>query len=296
MDEPAVHSTHDDLQTVGVLGAGVMGRDIAQVIASCGHRVVLVDISTEVLTLALAGIRRNLQGQALMRSAERSSSSPAATLSRINATTDYSMLKDVDFVVENVLERLEAKRAAYHAFEKVTGSELVIAANTSTLPISELAELIANPARVVGIHFMNPATTKTLVEIIPGSVTSLATLQRAEGFLRSIGKRGVVVNDAPGFVSNRVLMLTINEAIQVVEAGTASADAVDEIFVGCFGHAMGPLATADLIGLDTILLSLESLQQRLGDAKFEPASLLKKLVGEGKLGRKAKHGFYSYDI
>jgi 3-hydroxybutyryl-CoA dehydrogenase len=284
--------------TVGVVGAGVMGRDIAEALATRQHRVILVDISADIVADAAASIRASLRGKALMQRARLQSQGGAIPdiLGRIVFTTDYAALEPAGFVIENVSENFETKRSAYAALQKSCAADVVIAANTSTYPITDLARLIAPPERVVGIHFMNPATTKPLVEVIPGAQTSPATLQRALDFIEVIGKAGVLVGDAPGFVSNRVLMLTINEAIQVVAANTATAEDVDRIFVGCFGHAMGPLATADLIGLDTIQLSLESLRDRLGDSKFEPAELLKAMTSAGRLGRKTKHGFFSYDV
>jgi 3-hydroxybutyryl-CoA dehydrogenase len=285
-DEPRVR--------VGIVGAGVMGRDIAEALAEHGHAVVLVDVSVEILDAAAASIRASLRARALTGRGRPGLIAP--TLERIAFTTNYDALGDVGFIIENVSENIEAKRAAYAGLDRACGVDTVVAANTSTHPIGELARLIHHPERVVGIHFMNPATTKPLVEVIAGERTSPAAMRQAMDLLAGIGKAGVLVGDAPGFVSNRILMLTINEAIRVVEAGTAAAGDVDRIFVGCFGHAMGPLATADLIGLDTIQLSLESLRDRLGDAKFEPAALLTDMTRSGRLGRKTGQGFFSYDL
>jgi 3-hydroxybutyryl-CoA dehydrogenase len=279
---------------VGIVGAGVMGRDIAEALATHGHTVVLVDLAQDILDAAAASVRASLRASAL--TGRGRPGSIAETLQRIAFTTDYDALRDVGFVIENVSENIDAKRAAYAALDGACAAETVVAANTSTHPIGELARLIRHPERVVGIHFMNPATTKPLVEVIAGERTSAAAMRQALDLLAGIGKAGVLVKDAPGFVSNRVLMLTINEAIHVVEAGTAAADDVDRIFVGCFGHAMGPLATADLIGLDTIQLSLESLRDRLGDAKFEPTALLREMIRSGRLGRKTGQGFFTYDL
>jgi 3-hydroxybutyryl-CoA dehydrogenase len=297
VDETAAADAREMLR-VGIVGAGVMGRDIAEALATDGHEVVLIDLTSDVLDAAAASIRASLRGKALMRQSGGSgaSGSPSEVLDRIVLTPDYDRLGGVDFVVENVSETLAAKRSAYARLQDSCPDDVVIAANTSTFPIAELARLVRRPERLVGIHFMNPATTKPLVEVIAGAATSPAAVRRALDFLARIGKAGVMVKDTPGFVSNRVLMLMINEAIQVVEAGTAAAPEVDRIFVGCFGHTMGPLATADLIGLDTIQLSLESLRDRLGDAKFEPAALLKAMTAAGRLGRKSGEGFFRYGV
>lgn len=279
---------------VGVVGAGVMGRDIAETLATHGHPVVLIDLSPDILKAAGASIRASLRGKAL--TGQGGPGFIARTLDRIAFTTEFDALGNVDFVIENVSENIEAKRSAFARLDNSCRPDTVVAANTSTHPITELARLMRRPDRVVGIHFMNPATTKPLVEVIAGAQSSPDAMRDALDLLAGIGKTGVLVKDTPGFVSNRVLMLTINEAIQVVEAGTASADDVDRIFVGCFGHEMGPLATADLIGLDTIQLSLESLRDHFGNSKFEPAALLKDMTRSGRLGRKTAQGFFCYDF
>jgi 3-hydroxybutyryl-CoA dehydrogenase len=282
----------DKALIVGIVGAGVMGRGVAAAIAEHGHRALLLDLNEETLKRAEAEIRSHLRARALAGLLR--STTPRAVLDRLQFSTVYDGFASIDFVVENVVESLETKRSVYSMICNNCGEDVVIAANTSTFPITEIAELATNPQRVIGIHFMNPASTRMLVEIIPGQATSDSTLQTALNFLEQIGKKGVVVADTPGFVSNRILMLTINEAIQVVERGGASAADVDRIFEGCFGHAMGPLATADLIGLDTILLSLESLRARLGDPKFIAAALLRTMVATGRIGRKSGSGFFSY--
>lgn len=280
------------VRRVGLLGAGVMGRGIAQAVAAHGHEVILVDLTEQILKEAMTHIARNLKALALMGGGR--GPTPSQILARILSTTDPNALADTSIVIENVTETLEAKRGVYSALAELTAGDFIVGVNTSTFPIAEIAAYTPFPERVIGIHFMNPAETKSVVEVIPAAKTSAQTLAAALDFLGAIGKSGIVVADAPGFVSNRILMLTINEAVKTVEASTASAADVDRIFVGCFGHPMGPLATADLIGLDTVLLSLESLQSRFQDRKYEPAVLLRALVHENRLGRKSNHGFFRY--
>lgn len=277
---------------VGVIGAGVMGCGVAEAVANSGHDVVVLDLYEKILSGAREHISRRLKAGALMRSSGRLS--PSSILKHISFTTTYDAVASADFIIENVTEITSAKRHVYAEMAKVCRCDSIFAANTSTIPIAEIASYTTNPDRVVGLHFMNPASTKPLVEVIRGPLTSEKTIGEVQRFLAVIGKSGIVVRDAPGFVSNRVLMLMINEAIRTVQEGTSSAEDVDKIFVGCFGHQMGPLATADLIGLDTILLSLNSLRDRLHDKKYEPGDLLKSMVEANQLGRKTGHGFFDY--
>ncbi|WP_200958315.1 3-hydroxyacyl-CoA dehydrogenase family protein [Massilia sp. Root335] len=276
---------------IGVIGAGVMGRGVAQVIASHSYRVILVDNQLEVLDEARISIFNTLRAESLFG---RGRGAASDVLSRISITDDLESVRQCSVVVENIPEDIGKKRLLYESLNSLLAPEAVLAVNSSTFPIFELAAFMKRPELVIGTHFMNPAHSKEFVEVIPSRVTSSTTIERVMSFLAGIGKRGIVVKDAPGFVSNRVLMLTINEAIRAVEEGCASPDDVDAIFVGCFGHSMGPLATADLIGLDTILLSLLSLMERLGDKKYQPADLLLNMVREGKLGRKSEQGFFNY--
>jgi 3-hydroxybutyryl-CoA dehydrogenase len=278
--------------SVGILGAGVMGRGLASAVALSGHRVMLVDVSESLLEQAMQEALRSIKAQTLMsRSAK-----PAAIAAndRIFSSTDIGSCKECDIVIENVTEKLSVKREVYAALGHTLRADALIAANTSTFPIAELAALTTHPERVIGLHFMNPPQTKRLVEVIAAQGTSPATQSAAFDFLRSLNKQGILVKDSPGFVSNRVLMLTINEAVRLVDEDIASAERVDEIFTGCFGHPMGPLATADLIGLDTILLSLESLEQHFDDPKYAPAWRLRQLVASNHLGRKSGRGFFTY--
>jgi len=277
---------------VGIVGAGVMGRGLAQAVATHGQNVILVDLNETILRQAIEQIARTVRAQTLMGAA--TGASAAGVVARISLSTELGALAPCDFVIENVVEKTDAKESVYNLLGRTVAPDTILAANTSTFPVAEIASFTSHPERVIGLHFMNPAQTKPFVEVIPGAATAARTLQRALEFLGSIDKTGIVVADAPGFVSNRVLMLTINEAIRTVEERTAGATDVDRIFVSCFGHAMGPLATADLIGLDTILMSLESLRTRLHDPKYQPADLLCRLVAANKLGRKTGQGFFSY--
>jgi 3-hydroxybutyryl-CoA dehydrogenase len=219
---------------------------------------------------------------------------PDEVLSRIELTTDYQALESSEFVIENVTEKWDIKKEVYPELDRICPERCVFAANTSAISITRLASLTQRAAQVVGMHFMNQVPLKKMVEVIRGYHTSSHAIEMAQALLAQMGKEGIVVNDSPGFVSNRVLMLTINEAIFVVQDQVAPAVDVDRIFKTCFEHKMGPLETADLIGLDTILLSLEVLYESFNDSKYRPCPLLKKLVDAGLLGRKSGQGFYSY--
>lgn len=277
--------------TVGVVGAGVMGTGIAQNLATTGHRAVVLDVSDDVLRNARRVLRSNLRGMALF-GAERCDVDEA--LGRIDLVTDIEALADVDFVVENVTEDWAVKREVYPRLDAVCRPDVVFAVNTSAIPITRVGSVTSRPDRVVGMHFMNPVPAKPVVEVIRGVHTSEETLETAYAFLASIGKEGIVVSDSPGFVSNRVLMLMINEAIFLVQDRVSEPAEVDRIFRTCFEHRMGPLETADMIGLDTILRSVEVLHEAFGDDKYRPAPLLRQMVDAGYLGRKSGRGFHRY--
>jgi len=279
---------------VGVIGAGLMGRGIAQVLAQAEIDVVLVDVAAETLDQALSSIGYALKSAALFDPALRHGQ--ADILARIEPTTDYDALSQVDFVIENTTEEWPIKEGVYHLLSRVCPPDCVLAANTSAISIARIAAETVNPSRVIGMHFMNPVPQKAVVEVIRSDATSDETVASATALLDRLGKRAIIVRDSPGFVTNRVLMLTINEAIAVVEEGVAEPSDVDAIFVGCFSHAMGPLATADLIGLDTILRSLDVLQDSFGDPKFAASPLLRRMVESGRLGRKSGGGFFDYDV
>ncbi len=278
---------------IGVIGAGVMGRGVAEVLARHEFNVVLVDRTDELLDDARRSIGVSLKSAALFA---RGSQEPFdRTLARITFTTDLATVAAAHFVIENVTEDWSIKEAVYAELRRYVRPGVTLAANTSAIAIGRLAALLPDPSRVIGMHFMNPVAQKPLVEVIRSNVTSDIATDSAVALLERIGKRAIVVGDSPGFVTNRVLMLMINEAIAVVEEGITSPEDVDAIFVGCFSHAMGPLATADLIGLDTILRSLIVLQDSFDDPKYAPRRLLRDKVASGDFGRKSGAGFFTYD-
>lgn len=264
-----------DIQTVGVVGAGVMGGGVAQNLAQTGHQVILVDISENILDKAKHEIRNNIRFQSFFKKSERQET-PDGIIEKIEFSTNYKTLEDVDFIVENVTEKWDIKRELYPLLDSICSVDCVFAANTSAIPITRIASVTKRADKVLGIHFMNPVPMKPMVEVIWGYHTSETTIETAKKMLSQMGKECVIVNDSPGFVSNRVLMLTINEAIFLLQDQVATAEDVDKIFKGCFGHKMGPLETADLIGLDTILFSIEVLYESFNDSKYRPCTLLKK--------------------
>ncbi|HEV8578871.1 MAG TPA: 3-hydroxyacyl-CoA dehydrogenase family protein [Thermoanaerobaculia bacterium] len=284
-----------EIRKVGVVGAGVMGVGVGQSLAQTGHEAVLVDVSPEILERAREEIRKNLRFQGMFQKGAQKEDS-AAVLGRITFTTDLAALSDVDFVVENVPEKWEIKREIYPRIDAVCPPRTIFAVDTSCFSITRVGALTGRPDKVIGTHFMNPVPLKPMVEVIRGHHTSEETIEATRAFLRQMGKDCIVVNDLPGFVSNRVLMLTVNEAVFVVQDGVAEAEQVDLLFKTCFGHKMGPLETADLIGLDTILYSLDVLYESYNDPKFRPSPLLRKMVDAGLLGRKSGKGFYDYGV
>jgi 3-hydroxybutyryl-CoA dehydrogenase len=278
---------------VGVIGAGVIGIGVAQSLAQTGHMVILIDISHDILERARRDIGKDLKFGALfdvkVREADHSE-----ILSRIEFTTDYDRLSEVDMVVENSTESWSVKESIYPRLDRICRPNCILAANTSAISITRLAAATQRPDRVIGIHFMNPVAQKSVVEVIKGAHSSEETLQAVRSFLHQLGKRAIVVNDMPGFVSSRVLMLAINEAIFTVQDKVASPSDIDEIFVKCLAHKMGPLATADLIGLDTVLHTLDVLYQSYNNSKYRACPLLRQMVKAGIRGRKSGKGFFEY--
>ena len=281
-------------ETVGVVGAGVMGTGVAQLLAQNGHTVVLVDTTTDILDHARQEVTKHLRLQH-MWDKMGNQESIKDSLQRITFTTNYDLFADVDFVIENVTEKWEVKKPIYTLIDTICPSHCVFAVNTSAISITRVASVTKRPDRVIGTHFMNPVPMKSLVEVIRGYHTTQETIAATRSLLAGMGKESIVVNDMPGFVSNRVLMLMVNEAIFLVQDQVATAEDVDTIFKSCFGHKMGPLETADLIGLDTILYSVEVLYESYGDSKYRPCPLLKKMVDAGLYGCKNGQGFYSYE-
>lgn len=282
------------IRTVGVIGAGTIGRSVAQSLAQAGaYEVVLVDIAQSQLDGALKQMERELRFQKVF-SAQELASSPEAILARITTGTELAKLADADFIVENVTENWDIKRAVYEEIDTVCRPGVIFGVNTSAVPITRVASVTSRPAEVLGMHFMNPVPLIGTVEVVRGHFTSDATLDTALDLLKNLDKEGIVVQDSPGFITNRVLMLTINEAIYCVQDQVATASQVDRMFKGCFSHKMGPLETGDLIGLDTILNSINVLYDSFKDSKYRPAPLLQKMVDAGLLGRKSGQGFYVY--
>ena len=283
------------VKVVGVVGAGVMGVGVAQNLAQTGHRAILLDLNDEILAHARAEIEKNVRFHGMFTKTK--GGPPAAeVLERITFTTSYEPFAEADFVIENATEKVAIKEAIYPRLDAVCPPHACYAANTSCISITRIGSWTNRPDRVLGMHFMNPVPLKPVVETIRGFHTTQQTVDIALGMLKQMGKEGIVVNDLPGFVSNRVLMLTINEAAWLVQDGVSNAADVDRIFVTCFGHKMGPLATGDLIGLDTILYSIQVLYDSYNDPKFRPCPLLQKMVDAGLHGRKSGRGFFDYSV
>jgi 3-hydroxybutyryl-CoA dehydrogenase len=281
-----------DPNIVGVVGAGVMGSGVAESLARSSLRVIVVDLTEQALKAAEQEIERSIRLQFLLGGEDQQ---PAASvISRIKFTCDPQDLAMAAFVIENITERWESKEALYTQLDAICSPGTVFAANTSAISITRIAAATSRPAEVLGMHFMNPVPMKRTVELVRGYFTSEATIASAQALLGRMGKKGVVVADSPGFVTNRVLMPTINEAIFLVQERVAAVEDIDRIFKECLGHKMGPLETADLIGLDTILLSIEVLCESLQDSKYRPCPLLKQMVHAGLLGRKTGQGFYRH--
>lgn len=282
-----------DLNVIGVVGAGVMGRGLAQDLAQHGHKVLLIDKATEILDDAVRSIRQNLRAQQLLGKSH-GDRGVGDILSGIVTSTDLAVLEEADFVVENATENFDIKKEIYRQIDRICRPQTVFAANTSAISITRIGSQTQRPDRILGMHFMNPVPMKKTVEVIRGYHTTAETIDTANRFLRQFGKESVLVSDSPGFVSNRVLMLTVNEAAFLVHDRVAPPADIDKIFIECFGHTMGPLATADLIGLDTILYSIEVLYESFNDSKYRPCPLLKQMVDAGLHGRKNGRGFFEY--
>jgi len=278
---------------VAILGAGTMGRDIALNLAAHGIQAILKDTSEEVLHSAREEMGQKVRLYKMTLPLYRDLSREVLD-DRISYTQDYDDLVGVDWVIENVPEQWEIKKQVFSELNEVIGKETSIAVNTSCISITRIAALVAAPERVIGLHFMNPVPMKPAVEAIRGYHTSETTITNARNLLKSINKKMILVNDAPGFVANRLSHLFMNEAAFLVQEHVADAASIDAIFKEGYGHAMGPLETADLIGLDTVVKSLKVLYDSHQDQKFRCCPLLQKMVDAGLLGRKSGQGFYKY--
>jgi 3-hydroxybutyryl-CoA dehydrogenase len=276
-----------------VVGAGTMGNGIAHVFAQNGFDVTLIDVDASFLEKALAIIDKNLARQ--VKKEKIDEATKEATLSRIAKSTDLADAKAADIIVEAVTEDESVKAEIFKKLDGIAKDGAILASNTSSIPITRLAAYTKRPEKVIGMHFMNPVPVMQLVEVIRGLATDDATAETVVKLSEELGKTPVVANDSPGFVSNRVLMPMINEAIYCLYEDVAEAEAIDQIMKLGMNHPMGPLALADLIGLDVCLFILEVLHSDLGEDKYRPCPLLRKYVNAGWLGRKSGRGFYAYD-
>ncbi len=283
---------NDRLKKVTVIGGGTMGNGIAHTAAATGFDVTLIDVNDEILQRALSTITSNLQrgvDKGKMTADERD-----ATLGRIRSASDLGAANESDIVIEAIIENLDAKTQLFKQLDEITRPECILASNTSSISITKIAAATKRPEQVIGMHFMNPVPVMTLVEVIRGIATSDQTYRAVEELSKQMGKTPIEVNDYPGFISNRVLMPMINEAIFALYEGVATREAIDGVMKLGMNHPMGPLTLADFIGLDVCLAILRVLEQGFGDPKYRPCPLLVKMVDAGWLGRKSGRGFYEY--
>ncbi len=282
-----------EIKTVAVVGAGTMGNGIAHVMAHFGHTVWLIDVGEELLGRGVTTITKNL-GR-MVKSGKITEEEKASTLDRIRTSVSLSSTKQCDFVVEAIIEDLGVKREVFSSLDSLCKPSVVLASNTSSISITEIATVTRRPEKVIGMHFMNPVPVMKLVEIIRGQCTAEETCVTIRGLTKKLGKTPVEAQDFPGFIANRVLMPMINEAIYTLMEGVATIEDIDMVMKLGMNHPMGPLTLADFIGLDVCLHIMEVLHHGFGDPKYRPCPLLRQKVAAGHFGRKSGRGFYTYD-
>ncbi|TWI56123.1 3-hydroxybutyryl-CoA dehydrogenase [Halalkalibacter nanhaiisediminis] len=280
------------VNTIGVIGAGTMGNGIAQVAAQAGCNVILSDVNEELVQKGLRMIEKNVDR--IVKKGKIEAAEKEEILNRIKPIVGLNELIDAEIIIEAIVEKMNIKKSLFKELDTICPPETIFATNTSGLSITELASATERPTKVIGMHFFNPVPVMKLVEVIKGADTSEETYERVQQLTALLGKDGISINDAPLFVVNRILVPMINEAVFVLAEGTASAEDIDKGMVLGANHPIGPLALADLVGLDTLLFVQETLYEETSDSKYRPCPLLKKLVRAGHLGRKTGRGFYEY--
>lgn len=281
------------MRTIGVLGVGTIGTGVVQNLSQAGFRVIAVDRSEEALARGAQLIQQNVRMYRLF-GGTAAAVPDEQVMENITFTTDETLLSDASYIIENITEDWNLKKEVYTRLDLICPDPVIFAVNTSCIPITKAASATQRPTKVIGLHFMNPVPLKPVAEVIRGYHTSPETLEITKGLLSQMGKEGIVVNDMPGFVSNRLMTLMINEAAFLVQERVAGVNEIDRLIKLSYGHKMGPLETCDLIGVDTILHSMEVMYECFKDSKFRPCPILYKMVDAGCLGRKSGQGFYNY--
>lgn len=281
----------EDVKRIGVIGAGVMGTGVAHRFAEYGYQIILIDIISEILDKSMMTIERNIMIHNMMNKDKLEKST---ILKRIQVSTSYEALKDVDVIIENISEIIDQKLKLYQQIDKITKDECFYLVNTSCVPISKIASVLKNPCQVIGVHFMNPVPIQKFSEVVKTSSIAEEDLEFIIEFLKKVKIECTVISDSPGFVSNRLSHLFMNEAANIVMEGIATPEQVDMIFTKGFHHETGPLHTADLIGIDTVVNSIDVLYESFQDSKFECSPYLRDMVKKGELGLKCKKGFFQY--
>lgn len=281
------------MKKISVIGSGVMGSGVAHLFAQHNYHVTLIDNSDSQLAQAKNSIFDKIRYNKLAKFSNHADSA-SEIAARINFSSNIHEAENANFIIENITENWPKKRDLYRKLNDICSLDSILAVNTSAVPITKIASSVTNPGRVIGLHFMNPVVLMPMVEMIKGYHTSEEVIKKTKEILNDVKKKYILVNDSPGFVTNRAMMIFVNEAIFMLQEKVAAVEDIDTLFRQCFGHKMGPLQTADLIGLDTILYSLEVLYEEFKDSKYRPCWLLEKMVSAGLHGEKSKQGFYSY--